>query len=793
MHMSSSMKKDSLRTIILLVVILIAGGFIIGTLKSNKQTALVVMSNAEVQTSVTITGNPLPFTKFTNGIHLSSYFSKTVYNKNNAAQYSASSGYSEDPQAKAAVDLLGPSVLRFPAGTDSRYYHLYDQGTTNLAKGYGYRNAEIDKDIQQLGEEFVTGWYGLPSRYLSYEQTLPAGHNFIIDAVAMAQAKSTKMLIVANVINGTPSEVVAEIGMFKSGQVGIAGVELGNETYNTKIGYNGDATAYVNAVKPFAQAIKTAYPGVKVGLVAAPRVSPNTQNFDKYNNWNSTILDALTQYPNLFDTYIVHGYMQLRCDAQGDDAAITSCANARAYYIANDTSEAHVKTVSGVQMNNPTIDEYFSYYKNKFVGKNMWLSEWGLSHWTGPTLGDSGYYANTLLQAQFIGEYQNKINAWNASNGNMIEYATLHNLDGYEAYSLISPLRANQGETEVDMPGSVYARRAAYYTELINKKITSAGLKIASASLSTSEMVTVTPYVNDTTGMMFLYFSNRSGKTVSFPEVTYNGVMLNTTSRPGTKYVMGATTPNAAKGMRGSGDHMQQAPEQISIDQGSIPNVASYVVPPYAYGYISFPINEVIQNHAPSFSVTAPSANGVFTSTSATQTLSGIATDQEDSTLALSWTQKVLGVTVGTGQKSVASGASWSTPITLSTGDNVITFTVTDSGSLVGTSQITISYTSNDTTPPTSVNITNVVNGSVKKMGTVVSFAGTAFDNVGVTKFDYYANNVLVCTAVSQPYLCTWTVPTTTFGKLYTIYGKASDAAGNYKNTNDYSIFSQLP
>jgi chitinase len=90
---------------------------------------------------------------------------------------------------------------------------------------------------------------------------------------------------------------------------------------------------------------------------------------------------------------------------------------------------------------------------------------------------------------------------------------------------------------------------------------------------------------------------------------------------------------------------------------------------------------------------------------------------------------------------------------------------------------------SNDTTPP-SVSITApAANATVSGMIWVFASAG---DNVGVTKVEFYVNNVRMGTDLTSPYSYGWNTKSLANGK-YTITVKAYDAAGN-SGRSDISV-----
>jgi hypothetical protein len=89
-----------------------------------------------------------------------------------------------------------------------------------------------------------------------------------------------------------------------------------------------------------------------------------------------------------------------------------------------------------------------------------------------------------------------------------------------------------------------------------------------------------------------------------------------------------------------------------------------------------------------------------------------------------------------------------------------------------------------DTASPT-VAITSPQNNAT--VSSVVTVTATASDNVGVTKVEFYLNDVLQTTDTSSPYNWTWStqiVPNET----YTIKAKAYDAAGNMGQSGDITV-----
>lgn len=84
-----------------------------------------------------------------------------------------------------------------------------------------------------------------------------------------------------------------------------------------------------------------------------------------------------------------------------------------------------------------------------------------------------------------------------------------------------------------------------------------------------------------------------------------------------------------------------------------------------------------------------------------------------------------------------------------------------------------------------SVWVTSPSNGAL--VSGTVSYDSTAFDNVGVTRIEFYADNTLVGTDTSAPYSTLW--DTTFFSNnLHTLFAKAFDVAGNIGTSYSISV-----
>ncbi len=93
------------------------------------------------------------------------------------------------------------------------------------------------------------------------------------------------------------------------------------------------------------------------------------------------------------------------------------------------------------------------------------------------------------------------------------------------------------------------------------------------------------------------------------------------------------------------------------------------------------------------------------------------------------------------------------------------------------TTSTAVSVKVTDTTAPT-VSVTSPANGATVTHSSTVTIAATAADNRGVSKLQFYVNNVLKCTDTTASYTCSWAVPSGR-GVRYTLLIKATDASNN--------------
>lgn len=178
--------------------------------------------------------------------------------------------------------------------------------------------------------------------------------------------------------------------------------------------------------------------------------------------------------------------------------------------------------------------------------------------------------------------------------------------------------------------------------------------------------------------------------------------------------------------------------------------------------------NVTVDNLSPTVSLTAP-ANGSVVSGSAV-VVSATASDN----VAMSKVEFYLDSNVLLGSDTSAPySLNWNSTTFPSGAHTLSAVAIDTAGNRTTSASVSITL---DNLAPT-VTITSPLNNATINKNSTVTIAANASDNIGVTKVEFYVNNVLKCTDTAAPYNCAWQVPNqrTTF----TLLSKAYDARNN--------------
>ncbi|HUP61814.1 MAG TPA: Ig-like domain-containing protein [Thermoanaerobaculia bacterium] len=126
---------------------------------------------------------------------------------------------------------------------------------------------------------------------------------------------------------------------------------------------------------------------------------------------------------------------------------------------------------------------------------------------------------------------------------------------------------------------------------------------------------------------------------------------------------------------------------------------------------------------------------------------------------------------------------SWSTT-TATNGTHSLVSKAYDAASNVGTSSAVSVTVDNDTTPPTT-SITAPANGAT--VSGTVNVTASASDNVGVTRVEFFLDNVLQSTDTTSPYEWSWSTTTAT-NDTHSLVSKAYDAANNVGTSSTVGV-----
>jgi hypothetical protein len=173
---------------------------------------------------------------------------------------------------------------------------------------------------------------------------------------------------------------------------------------------------------------------------------------------------------------------------------------------------------------------------------------------------------------------------------------------------------------------------------------------------------------------------------------------------------------------------------------------------------------------APTVTITGPTTDPTFTTSTASLALTGTATD-DTSVTTVSWVNDRGGSGTATGT------TNWSATVTLQTGINVLTVTAQDGAGNPSTDVLTVTYTPPDTTAPT-VTITGPTSDPTFATSTAsLALTGTASDDTSVTTVTWVNNRGGGGTAIGTTSWSVAAVALQSGANVLTV--TARDGAGN--------------
>lgn len=299
------------------------------------------------------------------------------------------------------------TVLRFPGGTISNFYHLgnvsLDKCSTDK-KGYGINKNETQYNVPL----FYTAWYTkdqLHTRNMIFDliETIK-GQNKPVEVIVVfnvlqhfINSNGTKRNGINNIINATDFNSKREenlniIRLLKYYNITVKAVEIGNELgwgeYTSSIPWDVNSDEYIEVLKKYKSSLMAEFPDIKIGV-------PTSQTrYNVVSDWNN----KLNQNKQYFDAFVIHRYYQPTNENDG-----TSSYN-------------FVNNVFVNEMNDFNIN----YNNNK--DKKIWLTEFNLA------FNESEEINNDIKNASFLIDFLTMLSNFNKNNSNVIEYPIIHNL-----------------------------------------------------------------------------------------------------------------------------------------------------------------------------------------------------------------------------------------------------------------------------------------------------------------------------------------------------------------------------
>ncbi|MEI7801232.1 MAG: hypothetical protein WCI97_01165 [Bacteroidota bacterium] len=381
---------------------------------------------------------------------------------------------------------INPVVLRWPGGMLSNFYHCNDYG-------YGLKRNEIGAIYlpyaQQLENQGV------------FALQLKENHPYLQDFLKLTESLKAKVLITANILTGTPEELLDQLNYFNDNNVEVVGVELGDEmytnAYRSVFPYPG---SYISKAEPFVQLVKKYFPKIKFGVCAAPnpRLSDldgtSAGEFGYFKAWN----DALSK-EDFYDAIIIHSYTPI---------PVISNQPVDSVFHRAVTEAKKIFAKSGMMV------QSLDYYHEIFPKFKIWITEWNLA-----IRSNNAYYLNTLFQSLYISAYLNFVNHFNSINKNPIELAVFQSLATggvYNHYGLIDL------KSEKEKSSSRIIKRTSWNAFKNLYPLFSGEYYLHPCSISSSERIEMFSYTDTVTHQLLLCWTNFSGKELKIDSLQYN-------------------------------------------------------------------------------------------------------------------------------------------------------------------------------------------------------------------------------------------------------------------------------
>lgn len=467
---------------------------------------------------------------------------------------------------------IQPQVLRMPSGGSSKLMHLLDD------KGYGYREAEIESfhDDGYMSDDEYADYTGA----LILQNDLDPGVNYLerfidlcLDQYAATGVKP-KVIYVAKVLD-SPYEAedltaynldILEKMIVDYG-LEVVGVEMGNEVYGG--GWElfpafANANAYLSTILPLMVAIKSAYPTMKIGVVAAPEpeyyfsIEGDVDTYNKYKTWNNTLKTkcAVAPFNTIVDAFIIHLYM---FDNAYPDCAFDTSGNLYDDYLAEtpynidfESEDAYLGPpwqCARSAYNDFTLTKLTSIYNayaggytySLGIGKKYWVSEWGLQ--------PSNPFGNSFIEASYVMQYLLNMaeisHNLSPATAGQVEYMIKHN---YTAANPSAGVFSKHQDLDPSTSGA-FLKRMNYYSFYMMRSIFRDRMEHAQETISytgTGETPYIKTYMKKISNVgstsnydLYIFYNNQNADpiTLNLPSITFkNGTATLPRAFPGSYF-----------------------------------------------------------------------------------------------------------------------------------------------------------------------------------------------------------------------------------------------------------------
>lgn len=274
-----------------------------------------------------------------------------------------------------AMDLIkeiSPQVLRFPGGTPANTYHI-------SGPGYGYEKEDALKLVKGTGP--YKNALKSVDRDAAVQRQKSVQENYAKDFADRCLALNAEVLLVANLI-GPDEDILAMIRYFHERKVRIAGVELGNEYYlKSYANIFPSVESYITRAKTAAEAVRSEFPDVALGAVAASSSELKTLGMRQkmyMESWNEGLAKE-----DFFDAFVSHIYSKAKsCDG------LSGIGKFDCYLEHNSAFAARIPGA-------------ISNLSKTFGGRPCWITEWNVKdvfNGLGNSMMQALYYADVTLE-----------------------------------------------------------------------------------------------------------------------------------------------------------------------------------------------------------------------------------------------------------------------------------------------------------------------------------------------------------------------------------------------------------